>query len=108
MESYSYSRDAVRRKWREFTREKCVYVRIHPDPHSLSAHSLRGIINPGSKVHNGSSLPAALGMAGDGWGWLGEGRDGGDGSFVTEITYGKFINPPLTGASEGCWLHAAS
>ena len=37
---------------------------------------LRGNINPGSKVHNGSSLPAALGMAlgmagddaGDGWG----------------------------------------
>ena len=27
--------------------------------------------DPGSKVHNGSSLPAALGMAGDGWGWLG-------------------------------------
>ena len=62
----------------------------------------RDIINPGSKVHNGSSLPAALGMAGDGWGWLGmagdgwgwlgEGGDGGDGSFVTEITYGKFIN----------------
>ena len=60
----------------------------------------RGNINPGSKVHNGSSLPAALGMAGEGWlgmtgddwGWLGEGGDGGDGSFVTEITYGKFIN----------------
>ena len=52
----------------------------------------RNNINPGSKVHNGSSLPAALGMAGDGWGWLGEGGDGGDGSFVTEITYGKFIN----------------
>ena len=33
-----------------------------------------------------------LGMAGDDWGWLGEGGDGGDGSFVTEITYGKFIN----------------
>ena len=34
----------------------------------------------------------ALGMAGDDWGWLGEGGDGGDGSFVTEITYGKLIN----------------
>ena len=50
----------------------------------------RSNINPGPKVHNGSSLPAALGMAGDGWGWLGEGGDGGDGSFVTEITYGKY------------------
>ena len=27
-----------------------------------------------------------------GVGWLGEGGDGGYGSFVTEITYGKFIN----------------
>ena len=33
-----------------------------------------------------------LGMTGDDWGWLGEGGDGGDGSSVTEITYGKFIN----------------
>ena len=35
---------------------------------------MEAVINPGSlyfKVHNGSSLPAALGMAGDGWGWLG-------------------------------------
>ena len=58
----------------------------------VSIAECRNNINPGSKVHNGSSLPAALGMAGDGWGWLGEGGDGGDGSFVTEITYGKFIN----------------
>jgi hypothetical protein len=29
---------------------------------------LRGFIITGFKVHNGSSLPAALGMAGDGWG----------------------------------------
>jgi hypothetical protein len=36
-----------------------------------------------------SSLPAA---AGDGWGWLGKGGDGRDGSVVTEITYGKIIN----------------
>jgi hypothetical protein len=27
-----------------------------------------GFIITGFKVHNGSSLPAALGMAGDGWG----------------------------------------
>ena len=37
---------------------------------------LWGFIITGFKVHNGSSLPAALGMAGDGWGWLGMAGDG--------------------------------
>ena len=31
---------------------------------------LGGLIISGFKVRNGSSPPASLGMAGDGWGWL--------------------------------------
>ena len=33
-----------------------------------------------------------LGTAGDRWGSLGTAGDAGDESFVTEFTYGKFIN----------------
>ena len=55
-----------------------------------------------SAVRLGSSWPGWLGTAGDRWGplgtagdrWgsLGTAGDAGDESFVTEFTYGKFIN----------------
>ena len=45
-------------------------ARISPRAHVLVrwVRVLWGLIITGSKVHNGSSLPVALGMAGDGWG----------------------------------------
>ena len=55
-----------------------------------------------SAVRLGSSWPGwlgtagdrwgPLGIAGDRWGSLGTAGDAGDESFVTEFTYGKFIN----------------
>ena len=79
---------------------KCArYDRYYLDPliGVSSSHVTRS-----SAVRLGSSWPGWLGTAGDRWGplgtagdrWgsLGTAGDAGDESFVTEFTYGKFIN----------------